>query len=687
MAGGYFCLTKYKSMTDYDEDIRLDDIENENLKLVLNVATEYKVFPSHYTTSIPYSNTNNCSCGNPYCKEIGAHENYPGAMNDATDNEDQIKYWWDEDPNLNIGIKAGRESYYMIEIKKGYEDQLTLPPTYTESTETGTKYYYDSDWRHNSFELDGIKFTGDGGCLAVSNWYHNQTEIKELPEELISLLAVKSSNKKQSQTKEVNSAAKEPALLENQDSEPEDLVPDDTTPEVDFFNEKNNQIDGLKLMQYIGKLGVAKVVDEENTSYVYIKNNIVETISIDQIQDILTKQFKDDENIHSALHDKIDTLFSKRKLRDIPTRSVTTLRDTLAKAYLPFKNGLLVITKDGHELIKYKDVDMLIWKHQVIDRNWKDATGGDFEQYIKNISSYREGGQYHFSKSEYEKKLNTIGYLLHTYKDPAESKSVILTDASLLLEDHNLGHVNGQTGKSLFCDAISRMRNLLSYDGKLISVGGDKFAFQNIKLDHQLILFDDVAKGFKFENLFHMITGNMTVEGKNKTKFSIPFKEAPKLVITTNYPFQGDGESYLGRQHIVEFSDFYSTKNKPIDVHGKRFFDDWNGTEWAAFDTFMAGCLQKYLIVGKLNSTRSRNYELKKIDNPEFILFAKTLPLNTSYDRIDLHGLFQKEYLEKMTPNQFYKLLRLYSVAMEYDCIENKSKNRQRITLVQKKKN
>jgi hypothetical protein len=454
-------------------------------------------------------------------------------------------------------------------------------------------------------------------------------------------------------------------------------------PEIDFFNEKNNQIDGLKLMQYIGKLGVAKVVDDDNTSYVYIKNNIVETISTDRIQDILMKQFKDDEKIQSVIHEKINQLFSRKSLLQIPERTVITLRDELDKAYLPFKNGLLVITKDGHELEEYQDLDMLIWKHQVVDRNWKKEKGGDFERFIKNTSSYQEGGQYQLNQPEYEKKLNTIGYLLHTYKDPAESKCVILTDA--ILDDCNTRQVNGQRGKSsLFCEALSRMRNLLSYDGKLISVGGDKFAFQNIKPDYQLILFDDVSKGFKFENLFHMITGNMTVEGKNRTKFSIPFKEAPKLVITTNYPFKGDGESYLGRQHIVEFSDFYSTKNKPIDVHGKRFFDNWKENEWACFDTFMAGCLQKYLNTGKLNSTRSRNYELKKLDNPEFILFAETLPLNAPLDRQKLFVSFQSENLEKITRNQFYDLLRQYSYAMDYECIENKIKQRQCITLVQK---
>ncbi|MBU2514209.1 hypothetical protein KJ966_22970 [bacterium] len=459
-------------------------------------------------------------------------------------------------------------------------------------------------------------------------------------------------------------------------------------PVIDFFDEKSNDIDGLKLMHYLGRLGVSKIVDGESTSYVHVQNNLVENITEDQIIDILMRQLEGEEKIRSVAHRDISKLFTSKKLRSIPERSVTTLRDDKDKAFLPYQNGLLEITKDGHELIKYQDLDTLIWKHQVIGRNFRKERGGDFELFVKNSSSYKEGGHYKLNQSEYEKKINAIGYLLHTYKDPAVKKCVILTDASLLLEDHNMYQVNGQTGKSsLFCEGLSKLRNLLSYDGKLTSIGGDKFAFQNIKLDHQLILFDDVSEKFKFKNLFHMVTGSMTVEGKNKTKYSIPFSTAPKIIITTNHPLERNGEggeSYIARQHVVEFSDFYSTKRTPLMVHGKRFFDDWDETEWARFDTFMAGCLQKYLQAGELIQTLNRNYELKKLDCPEFIRWVEKLPLNVPHDRKDLCSAFTNEFQIEMKPTTFYSMLRQYAEIMGYEYKEQKRQQRMHVILGQK---
>jgi hypothetical protein len=430
-------------------------------------------------------------------------------------------------------------------------------------------------------------------------------------------------------------------------------------PEIDFFDEKNNSVDGIKLMQYLGNLGVARVA-EEDTSFVHIKNGLVDNITQGQLQNLLMTQLKGDDKVLSALHENIDRLFTKKKLAFIPEKEILILRDDKDTAFLPFKNGVLHITKDGHELIDYQD-DTLIWKHQVIDRSFKKDSGGDFEQFIRNTSSYPG-----LNQNDYKAKINTIGYLLHTYKDPSEAKCVVLTDASLLLDDHNMDHVNGQTGKSVFCEALGYVRNLVRCDGKNIRIGLDRFALQNIKRDHQLILFDDAKKDFRFENLFHMITGGLTIEGKNKPKFSIPFKEAPKLIITTNYPFEGDGESYRGRQHVLEFSDFYNTRNKPMMVHGKRFFDDWDGTEWNKFDTFMAGCLQQYLREGKLTQNRSQNYELKKLKMPEFIRYAENLPLGVKFNRKELFDVYSMVD-EKMIPRTFNKSLAQYAKAKEYE--------------------
>ncbi|MBT7094800.1 MAG: hypothetical protein HN936_16260, partial [Bacteroidetes bacterium] len=641
-------------MNNIEDDINLDDIEYENLRTALEYREDFYVLPIRKTYLDLFSNGQ---------KSFTKYEliGCPEGIKAATKDKEQIIEWWLENPNSSIGIKAGSESYYVLEVDK--DIQLELPETYSVVFENGTRYYFESDKRHNSFMADGINFIGDDGFIVAGDWINNKPDIEKLPNELINQFAFKSSALVKSK-QELYSAAAIPTTLVNQDSE--SLIPNvDNAPEIDFFDEKNNTFDGYKMMQFLGKLGVAKIVDEENTCFIHINNGLVEIITPDQIQDLLMKYLESDEKILSALHENVDKLFTKKKLRQIPERNITTLRDEPDKAFLPFKNGLLVITKDGHELIEYKE-DMLIWKHQVIEREWKKDRGGDFEQFIRNTSSYRRGGKYQLDQDDYKAKINTIGYLLHTYKDPAEAKCLILTDASLLLDDHNMNNVDGRTGKSAFCEAVGKIRNVGSCDGMNTRIGFDRFALQNVKRDHQLILFDDARKDFNFQNLFHMITGSLTIEGKNKAKFSIPFKESPKFIITTNYPFEGDGESFKGRQHIVQFSDYYNTKRTIMTEHGKRFFEDWNGTEWAKFDSFMAGCLQQYLKAGKLEQTEHMNYELKKLNMPEFIRWAGSVQLNIEHSRKHLLFLFQNEYSEKISQTKFNKMLRQYAEAMGY---------------------
>jgi hypothetical protein len=652
-------------------DILEDDFlicdEYENLRTALEyAAAEYKVVPFHKRFHDPLNDTYSCSCGDPGCKRKGRH--IKDEKLKPTLDEHQIREWWMDDPIANIGVKAGCDSYLMVEAENG--TNIDLPDTYFELFDNSVCYYFKSDHRHKSFSADGIIFTGDDGYIAAGDWMKNQPKIEELSTDLLKQLKSKPDVKLEPKETITNQT-----LTEQNKTQ--------VAPEIDFIDEKNNSFDGYKMMQFLGKLGVAKIVDEENTTFVQINNGLVENITPDQIQDLLMKHLEGEEKTLSALHENVDKLFSKKKLRQIPQRSIITLRDYRDRAFLPFKNGLLEITKDGYELIEY-DEDMLIWKHQLIDREWEKDSGGDFEQFILNTSTYQRGGKYQLDQDDYVAKTNTIGYLLHTYKDPAEAKCVILTDASLLLEDYNMNNIDGRTGKSAFCEAVGKIRNVGSCDGMNTRIGFDRFALQNVKRDHQLILFDDARKNFNFQNLFHMITGSLTIEGKNKAKFSIPFKESPKFIITTNYPFEGDGESFKGRQHIVQFSDFYNTKRSIVAVHGKRFFEDWDENEWHKFDSFMAGCLQDYLKTGKLEHTEHMNYELKKLNMPEFIRWAGTLRLNTEHCRKHLRFLFQNEYPEKISQTKFNKMLRQYAEAVGYKEVNKKSGGTNYVTLVHK---
>lgn len=254
----------------------------------------------------------------------------------------------------------------------------------------------------------------------------------------------------------------------------------------------------------------------------------------------------------------------------------------------------------------------------------KTDVRSEFIDFLMNASSYvlskeeveaeREKGEQHLQRgdrwmrvSDFESKCSALGYLTHTYKNPACCPVVVAIDAKT---DSDETRVDGGTGKSLaMFQAPSHVVNTIPIDGMSFDPS-ERFAFQQVELSTELIAIDDAQRNFKFNSLFQRITGDFIVERKNQPKFSIPFSKSPKFVITTNFPLKGDGNSYDRRQFIVEFSDFY-LHNKTTDVHKKVFFTEWKWEDWNAFHLFMIGCMQLFLGRGLIKPI-IRSYEERK---------------------------------------------------------------------------
>ena len=67
------------------------------------------VFPLHTPTE-----QSGCSCNNPKCSSIGKHPRTMNGFKDATTNLDQIKSWWGQWPDANIGIRTGKETGFIV---------------------------------------------------------------------------------------------------------------------------------------------------------------------------------------------------------------------------------------------------------------------------------------------------------------------------------------------------------------------------------------------------------------------------------------------------------------------------------------------------------------------------------------------------------------------------------------------
>jgi hypothetical protein len=203
-----------------------------------------------------------------------------------------------------------------------------------------------------------------------------------------------------------------------------------------------------------------------------------------------------------------------------------------------------------------------------------------------------------------------------------------------------------------------------------------------IDTDTMVIILDDVRKDFDFESLLSAITSNLVIEKKGKDPITIPFSDAPKFIITTNYTIDGTGNSFDRRKHEIEFSNHYNKYNTPDQEFGHRLFEDWDEDEWTRFYSSVIYYIQQYLRNG-LVKYEFKNLWQRKIINAtsvDFFDFAENnIEPDREYTKSKLLKDFQEQYPEydKLKSNTLTKWLKIYAENKNFTIIERKSnKNR-----------
>lgn len=307
--------------------------------------------------------------------------------------------------------------------------------------------------------------------------------------------------------------------------------------------------------------------------------------------------------LREIIYKGADAYFNKSLFEFMPNIKLNLLKHTKDAAYYPFKNGVVKITKNKKELLKYGEIGAHVWLDQVIDFNIDIEQDIDFSfvQYTKFIEKVSNDDPERVAYC-----ISLIGYLLHTYKDPTKSYAVILAEET---ENEAEG---GGAGKGIFFKAIGKLINLVSIDGKNFKL--DKsFAFQRVELSTQLIVIEDCRKNVDFEGFYSKITEGVTIEKKNKDEIYINYTDAPKFGFTTNYTINYSGGHGKRRVKIIEFSTFFNHKNTPIDYFGNALFNDWDRDEWNRFYNFMVECVQIYLENGIPQIENSEKINRKNI--------------------------------------------------------------------------
>ena len=357
--------------------------------------------------------------------------------------------------------------------------------------------------------------------------------------------------------------------------------------------------------------GFYKYCPEGGKNYVFVRvtNNLIDHTSEKEIKDFILNHLLEleDVSIYNYFADNT-RLFREEFLTLLSTIDIYFISDTKDSAYLYYRNCAVHITKDYIKPIDYIDLGGYVWKDHVIDRVFNICEIGDcdYQRFIKNISSADD--------NRIMSMETTIGFMLHAHKNLAYCPAVILNDEAIS------DIPEGGTGKGLFMNALSKMKKVVTIDGKSFNFERS-FPYQLVSADTQILVFDDVKKNFDFERLFSVVTEGLTLEKKNKDAIKIPFSKSPKVAITTNYAIKGSGNSFARRKWELELNQYYSKDFTPLDEFGKLMFGDWNDNDWCSFDNYMIECLQKYLDKGLIFS-ESKNGPTKTLlqeTNAEFI--------------------------------------------------------------------
>jgi len=401
-----------------------------------------------------------------------------------------------------------------------------------------------------------------------------------------------------------------------------------------MFYELN--IDEKDMLSFYKERGIGNARLNEKNILFRKTNNIIEEIEINDIRNMMFNEFIpelpqqisehfDKKQLENMLLRGINVYIQPAKLETLPVYNLNFFKDTLDISRFFFNNGFIEVTERGAAFKPYSEMTGCIWKKHILQHAITlEKSNSDFEQFIKNICTPAKGGP--VDKDRYLSARQCIGYLLNSYNNPAYPKAVILSDGSLT------DTPEGGTGKGIFYQAISHMRKLKEIDGKTTDFTR-AFCLQNIDMDTQLIVFEDVKRGFDFETFFSGITGGYSIEKKFEKQFKFNLADNPKTVITTNYAVRGSGNSHERRKFEFELYPYYSKAYTPEKDFGL-LFDTWNKQQWNDFYNFMFDCSKDYHFDGFIRPYSSDTLEMKKLIHSigsEAVNFFDELPRSEKF--------------------------------------------------------
>jgi len=440
------------------------------------------------------------------------------------------------------------------------------------------------------------------------------------------------------------------------------------------------KIDRSRLIRFLEARGFGKLYQESDleSTLVRVVDQVVHRTSVERIKDFVLHHVRETiqdgdglplqsasgqlrhhgsfstQDVEDALLRGANVYFSSSLFEFLSPMDLEFHRDTADKAFFYFQNGFVEVTEESFQLRPYSELDGVIWRDEIIPREFEDLKEEDPGDWDWGRFLYNVTGR---DSHRHDALRTSIGYLLHGYKDPARAKAIAFVDEEVT------DVPSGRSGKSLVGEGISHMVPAVRVDAKNFSFES-RFRFQDVELDTQVLEFNDAPKGFEFERLFSAITDDMQREKKGKDSVTIPFRDSPKFLLSTNYVIEGDGPSFEDRIFQVEFHPHYDGDHRPVNDFEERFFEEWSGEQWSRFDNIMIYCVREYLRKG-LHQYRHVNLEKRRLRQQTSIDFANFIRAKEPgwYEKKALFESFTEAYegdYEWLTQRKFTRWCNQY---------------------------
>ena len=410
------------------------------------------------------------------------------------------------------------------------------------------------------------------------------------------------------------------------------------------------KIDPENLHEFLNERGFYTFKPESNKSTILVKtiDKQVRQVTAKEIRELCWRyiesefQFQDDDERKQvkAEFQKNKSYFHKDNIELLPELKINEIKDTKEKSYIFFRNCIFEITAESIVKKSYDEVEGHVFETDIIfydfkadiDKDYKPQ--GEFFEFVKDIC---KDSNKQTQDQNFKSMITIIGYLLHRYKHPANAKAIVFMDS------YKNDNPNGGTGKGLLTKAFKYIREATFQDGKFYT-SSNRFGLSQVEYGTRVLVFDDVPKTFDFEKIFPLITEEAVIERKFENKFTIPFEQSPKVLITTNYTVEGSGESHKRRKVEFIFSDTFNADYSPEDKFGHLLFMGWDNKEWENFYLFIAHCLQMFLMEG--------------IVLPKFNVLERKLKIETTQEFMDFmndhESILGDKYNKQKVYEEFY---------------------------------